>query len=333
LPNVQAPSFLSGKAKQFGLPNPKAGFADIHRNIEQGLLLDPLRSEHKIASNFPRTPFAKMVLLAVQIYEQNAATVQQMLDETLQKATAVDGVTGEKGLANYSALAVRAIAHIVGLFDRVYPNLLARAVWIDYDSGGGHGHHDALNVGMFAFGLDLMVDFGYPPVQYGGWESEKVRWYYSTAAHNTVVVDGRNQRGEAGRHTLWATVKGVQAIRVSAPAVYGIPQFERTLVMVDVSDKDFYVLDIFRVVGGSTHDRFMHSTFGSGGSPPRRREAPAGGDGRGGPLAPSAQFPQAPPREGARVGRFAFGTAAGAADERGRTDEEHAADGAAWMRC
>ncbi len=481
MPNVQAPSFLSGKAKQFGLPNPKASFADIHRNIEQGLLLDPLRNEHKITSNFPRTPFAKMVLLAVQSYEQNAATVQQMLDETLQKATAVDGVTGEKGLANYSASAVRAIAHIVGLLDRVSPNLLPRAVerfrlrdtfrfhldtwilgryypiigdtgiigqqitqycgvdflrlpalgtgifdprplftssmftffwrlyehtgdvdfvrvlyqanansveglphdlladnparfqqrvkrviaqhgatfsqssvnksqwhlailrsgrgeheravWIDYDSGGGHGHHDALNVGMFAFGLDLMVDFGYPPVQYGGWESEKVRWYYSTAAHNTVVVDGRNQRGEAGRHTLWATVKGVQAIRVSAPAVYGIPQFERTLVMVDVSDKDFYVLDIFRVVGGSTHDRFMHSTFGSGGSPPRRREAPAGGDGRGGPLAPSAQFPQAPPREGARVGRFAFGTAAGAADERGRTDEEHAADGAAWMRC
>jgi len=414
--------FLSEKAKRFNLPNPKATFADVHQNIEQGLLLDPLRNEHKIASNFPRTPFAKMVLMAVQSYEQNAATVQQMLDETLQKATAVDGVTGEKGLANYSASGVRAIAHIVGLFDRVSPNLLPRAVerfrlrdtfrfhldtwifgryypligdtgiigqqitqycgvdflrlpalgtgifephplfnpslftffwrlyeltgdvdfvrllyqangksvdglphdlladnparfqqrvkrviaqhgttfsqssvnksqwhlailrsgrgeheravWIDYDSGNSHGHHDALNVGMFAFGLDLMVDFGYPPVQYGGWYSDKVLWYYSTAAHNTVVVDGQKQRVEAGKSTLWVPAERVRTVRVCAPEVYGIRQYERTLVMVDVSEKDFYVLDIFRVVGGSTHDKFVHSTFGQIRLQEARRNAP-----------------------------------------------------------
>jgi hypothetical protein len=414
--------FLSEKAKQFRLPNPKATFADIHRNIEQGLLVDPLHHAHKIESNFPRTPFAKMVLLAVQGYEQNTTAVQRMLEETLQKATAIDGVTGEKGLANYSASAVRAIAHIVGLFDRVSSNLLPqavqrfrlrdtfrfhldtwvlgryypligdtgiigqqitqycgvdflrlpalgagifdphplfspslftffwrlyehtgdvdfvrllyqangnsveglphdlladnpsqfqqrvqrviaqhgttisqssvnksqwhlailrsgrgeheRAVWIDYDSGNSHGHHDALNIGMFAFGLDLMTDFGYPPVQYGGWYSDKVLWYYSTAAHNTVVVDGQKQRVEAGKSTLWTLAERVQAVRVSAPAVYGIPQYERTLIMVDVSDKDFYVLDIFRVVGGSTHDRFLHSTFGQIHLQEARRNAP-----------------------------------------------------------
>jgi hypothetical protein len=414
--------FLSEKAKRFNLPNPKATFADVHQNIEQGLLLDPLRNEHKITSNFPRTPFAKMVLMAVQNYEQNAANVQHMLDETLQKATAVDGVTGEKGLANYSASGVRAIAHIVGLFDRVYPNLLPRAVerfrlrdtfrfhletwifgryypligdtgiigqqitqycgvdflrlpalgtgifephplfnpslftlfwrlyeltgdvdfvrllyqangnsleglphdllaehparlqqmvkrviaqhgttfsqssvnksqwhlailrsgrgeheravWIDYDSGNSHGHHDALNVGMFAFGLDLMVDFGYPPVQYGGWYSDKVLWYYSTAAHNTVVVDGQKQRVEAGKSTLWVPAERVRTVRVCAPEVYGIRQYERTLVMVDVSEKDFYVLDIFRVVGGSTHDKFLHSTFGQINLEEARHNAP-----------------------------------------------------------
>jgi len=32
--------------------------------------------------------------------------------------------------------------------------------------------------------------------------------------------------------------------------------------MVDVSEKDFYILDIFRVAGGSDHARFMHSHFG-----------------------------------------------------------------------
>ena len=40
-----------------------------------------------------------------------------------------------------------------------------RALWIDYDSGGGHGHFDGMNIGLFAKGLDLFPTFGYPPVR------------------------------------------------------------------------------------------------------------------------------------------------------------------------
>ena len=40
-------------------------------------------------------------------------------------------------------------------------------------------------------------------------------------------------------------------------------QFERTAVLVDVSPAEAYVVDIFRVVGGSDHARFFHSSFGS----------------------------------------------------------------------
>lgn len=402
--------FLAEKAEQHRLPNPKTTFADIHRNIEQGLLVDPLHNEHKIASNFPRTPFAKAVLLAVQGYEHNRATVQKLLDETLRKATAVDGVTGEKGIANYSALAVRAIGEMVATFDRVDAGLLRRAVeqfrlrdtfrfhldtwvaeqyypligdtgvvarriteyagvsflqlpavvsglfspnpvftpsmftffwrlyeltgdvdfvrllyrgngrkldglphdlfaenpadlqrrvhqviarhgsefyqtdvhksqwrlailrsgggerrraiWLAYDAGGGHGHADALNLGMFALGLDLMPDFGYPPVQYGGWTSPQASWYACSQAHNTVVVDGKMQNAGAGKSTLWCIEEPVHVVRASVPQVYGIPQYERTVILVDISPEDFYVLDIFRVAGGSVHDRFLHGYFG-----------------------------------------------------------------------
>jgi len=326
LPNVQAPSFLSGKAKQFGLPNPKAGFADIHRNIEQGLLLDPLRNEHKITSNFPRTPFAKMVLLAVQSYEQNAATVQQMLDETLQKATAVDGVTGEKGLANYSALAVRAIAHIVGLFDRVYPKLLARAVERFRLRDTFRFHLDTWILGRYYPLIGDTGIIGQQITQYCGVD------FLRLPALGTGIFDPRPLFTSSMFTFFWRLYEhtgDVDFVRVlyqaNANSVEGLPHD----LLADNPAR--FQQRVKRVI--AQHDRFMHSTFGSGGSPPRRREAPAGGDGRGGPLAPSAQFPQAPPREGARVGRFAFGTAAGAADERGRTDEEHAADGAAWMRC
>ncbi|MCS6831879.1 MAG: hypothetical protein NZ749_14725, partial [bacterium] len=94
----------------------------------EGLLSDPLRNEHKIASNFPRTPFTKAVLMAVQQHEHHREAVQRLVDETLQRATAVDGVTGEKGLANYAAFAVRATAELVALFARTDAGFLRRAV-------------------------------------------------------------------------------------------------------------------------------------------------------------------------------------------------------------
>ena len=144
-----------------------------------------------------------------------------------------------------------------------------RAVWIDYDTGGGHGHADGMNIGLFARGLDLMPDFGYPPVQYaGGWASAKARYYRRTASHNTVVVDGRDQRLTpketiGARTTLWGAGESLQVVRVSGPEVAEVRQYERTLALVDVSEADFYVLDLFRVAGGKDHARFMHASFGA----------------------------------------------------------------------
>ncbi|MDT7898378.1 MAG: hypothetical protein YPKNTGVA_002684 [Candidatus Fervidibacter sp.] len=407
-------AFLHRKAMRHRLPNSKATFADIQRNIEDGILRDPLRNEHKIHSNFPRTHFTKAVLLAV-LLPDDKEPVLKLIGETLQKATAVDGVTGEKGLAGYAAYATRAIAEMVALFDRLasgtrdegqgtasflswalerfplretfrfhldtwalqqyYPNigdagafarktpqyvgvtfsklpsnadalftpsmftlfwrlyeltgdadfvrLLYRAngnrtdglphdlfaenpeafqkrvqqviaqqgsafrlgsvnkpkwclallrsgngenervVWLDYDAGGGHGHFDGMNMGMFAFGLDLMPDFGYPPVQYGGWDSPRARWYFMTAAHNTVVVDGKDQRAGSGTVTLWHDGKWVKVVRASAPQLVSGQQYERTIALVDINERNFYVADIFRVVGGTLHDKFTHSHFGT----------------------------------------------------------------------
>lgn len=407
-------AFLHRKAMRHRLPNPKATFADIQRNIEDGILRDPLRNEHKIHSNFPRTPFTKAVLLAV-LSPDDKEPVLKLIGETLQKATAVDGVTGEKGLAGYAAYATRAIAEMVALFDRItngtgdtgrgtgdflswalerfplretfrfhldtwalqqyYPNigdagafarktpqyvgvtftklpsnadalftpsmftlfwrlyeltgdadfvrLLYRAngnrtdglphdlfaenpeafqkqmqqvitqqgsefrlgsvnkpkwclamlrsgngeservVWLDYDAGGGHGHFDGMNMGMFAFGLDLMPDFGYPPVQFGGWDSPRARWYFMTAAHNTVVVDGKDQRVSSGTVTLWHDGKWVKVVRASAPQLVSGQQYERTIALVDINERNFYVVDIFRVIGGTVHDKFTHSHFGT----------------------------------------------------------------------
>ena len=109
-----------------------------------------------------------------------------------------------------------------------------------------------------------MPDFGYPPVHFGGWSGPKFHWYVSTAGHNTVVVDGRDQeRPSDGCTTLWADGECFRAIRADGSALYRIPRYERTVAMVDISENSSYLLDVFRVVGGRDHAKFMHSHFGA----------------------------------------------------------------------
>ena len=399
--------FLSKKAKQFKLTNAKTSFEDIKRNIETRILIDALNNEEKIRTNFPRTPICVAVIKTVLGWPQNRSDVRSLISDIVKTSTCVDGLTGEKGLTDYSAYAIKGIANFLGtyvLMDPAFMNELLeqnpqlhqtyrfhidtwclqkyyplsgdtsyfaakndryvgvdlqkpgkasslytyptwpsmytflwrlykrtgdtafvkvlyhandnsvkglsydlfvdnpeliqqeageiieregkelelgsvnkrqwhlailrsgkrenrRAVWLDYDAGGGHSHYDGMNLGLFAKGLDLMPDFGYPPTQYGGWSSPQALWYKMTAAHNTVVVDGRNQGPHSGKTTLWVDGDHVQTIRASSPGMIKGKQFERTVAMVDISDSDFYVVDVFRVIGGTDHAKLMHSHF------------------------------------------------------------------------
>ncbi len=97
----------------------------------------------------------------------------------------------------------------------------SRAAWVSYDSFERHGHASGMTIGLYAKGLDLLPDNGYPPLMHGH-SSPFFNWYWSTAAHNTVVVDGRSQARFDGRTTLWARGKGAQAIRVE-PDMKSIP--------------------------------------------------------------------------------------------------------------
>ena len=394
-------AFLSAKARQHKLANPKATFADVQRNIEDRIFRDTVANRRKIESNYPSTDLTITIIHAVLGWPGNREQVTGMVDAMIQRGAAVDGVTGEKGLDGYSTIGPRCIADLLGQFSRADANFVRealqrnprlhamyrfhldtwclghyyprvgdtgsfaarndyyagvvfsrnpgvgpsaytlmwdlyeatgdkdfarlmyaangnrvegipydlfadkpealqqrlqsviaeagpeirlksvnktqwclgilrsgqgadeRALWLDYDSGFGHGHADGMNLGLFAKGLDLLPDFGYPPVQYGGWGSPRARWYTRSIAHNTVVVDGLNQQGGSGKTTLWADGDRVHAIRASAPQLIGGKQFERTAMLVDVSATDFYVVDLFRVVGGKEHVKFVHSAFGS----------------------------------------------------------------------
>lgn len=406
-------AFLSRMAARHGLANPKDTVADIDRNIAVGLLQDPLDHPEKIKSNFPRAEVTKAILLAVQGWPEQRPAVMAKVAEIVAGSTQADGVTGEKGTANYSAGVLHGLAlflqqctlaepdfvrevfaqypalrqtfrfhvdtlclggyyptcgdsswfagrvgHYVGLqfqpfgdgrlpkpplapsmfsfawelyritgdpayaqalyqanecgleglpYDITHPDPAAlragvgeviarhgaefelgsvnkpewhlailragrgetaRAAWIDYDWGGRHSHSDGMNVGLYAYGLDLLPDFGYPPVNHGGWDAPHAVWYTKTAAHHTVTVDGTDSPWSmdpvGGTTPLWAEGAGIRAVRASAPNIYaGTRQCERTLFLLDLSPEESVLVDIFRVVGGSEHVKGVSSHFGT----------------------------------------------------------------------
>lgn len=415
-------AFLAAKARDFHLPTPKASAADIQRNIEEGILRDALRQplnpgNNKIAANPPQTDITLATIEMVLGWPDNKEQVHALLDRMFRQCTALDGLTGEKGLTNYSMWTSRSLFLFLEQWARVdsgslevllsrhpglqemyrffidtwclqsyYPaigdsssflqrwdqycgvifavpggpaneqvswweqfipavpvsgftflwrlyhltgdpayaqalyrandfrvddlpydlffehparlqgevkNVIARegslptlrsvnkqrwrlailrsghgsssrAAWLHYDHVRGHGHHDGLNLGLYAKGLDLLPDFGYPPTHYGGWDTPQVMWYAMPAAHNLIVVDGRTRQSvtEEITTTLWMEGCWAQVVRVSGKGLIDGEQFERTVALVDISEQDAYVIDVFRVVGGSDHAKFTRSNFG-----------------------------------------------------------------------
>ncbi|MCC6585169.1 MAG: heparinase II/III family protein [Bryobacterales bacterium] len=140
------------------------------------------------------------------------------------------------------------------------------AVFLDYDSVPecqlkSHYHFDAMNIGMFAKGLDLLPEFGYPAVQFGDWHTPQAIWHRKTAAHNTVVVDGKDQSGGPTQCTLWTAGGEVQAVRANSPSQIKGQVYERTVAMVETGPADYYVLDVFRVTGGLEHAKHTHTNY------------------------------------------------------------------------
>ena len=128
---------------------------------------------------------------------------------------------------------------------------------------GSHAHSDMLNIELFAFGKTLAPDLGYP--EHTGTWPKRVQWTSMTLSHSTVVID----RGSSGRifGTLncFKSFPGFHTVDVSSEqAVFNTARppdrvFRRQLSLVDVDKERFYVLDTFRVKGGSQHDWIFHA--------------------------------------------------------------------------
>lgn len=118
-----------------------------------------------------------------------------------------------------------------------------------------HIHYDPLNLGLYAQRQELLPDLGYT-------FNTKYRWFsLSTMSHNTVVVDSTNAKVNdtsvhGGNIELFVPrADGSMAMRASYESAYpGVSEYRREPWFVPFADGQGYVLDLFRVEGGSRHE-------------------------------------------------------------------------------
>jgi len=133
---------------------------------------------------------------------------------------------------------------------------------LNYSGRYGHHHNASLNLLLFANGKELVSDLGYT-------HTKARPWAASTASHNTVVVDGKNQlQREVAFNALGNLLlfngrdASFQAIETTAPETYGdlVSDYRRALITVRNGNEISYVVDVFHVAGGAQHDWMLHGS-------------------------------------------------------------------------
>ncbi|MBT7300842.1 MAG: hypothetical protein HN849_15085, partial [Victivallales bacterium] len=143
-----------------------------------------------------------------------------------------------------------------------------RALAMFYGKLRGHAHDDFLDIGLVAHGLYPMQHLGYPR----SWH-HSAKWEKNWATHYRVGVAGPGADFRLkGAVRAVASVPGLQYIDVE-----GMPYrerkggtfarwqavedriYRRSCALVDLSATDFYVVDVFRVQGGSEHYWAFHA--------------------------------------------------------------------------
>jgi hypothetical protein len=131
--------------------------------------------------------------------------------------------------------------------------------WLNYTMGRHHKHRDALSIGLWANGYELLSDIGYT------WTNYRLHWPTVTMSHNTVVVDGIESELDPQHqgHRLLAYGSdgaGFHLAAVQSDTAYPkvTSRYRRTVAVVGADRRDAYVVDVFEVHGGAQHDWLLH---------------------------------------------------------------------------
>jgi hypothetical protein len=122
----------------------------------------------------------------------------------------------------------------------------------DYGPFLGHGQRDKMGITLFANGKLWAADYGTP-----GYGASILRWYQSTFAHNTIVVDGKSQNPtKENDASLWLGDSSCEAVRSETSEAYPGVTHSREVVRAG----DYFVI-IDRLASKMTHtyDFYLHS--------------------------------------------------------------------------
>ena len=153
--------------------------------------------------------------LAEYIYRRNGYTVEGLYydiftkePESIQKEILErigDDVSAKSDMLPSYGFAVLRDGGVYGEKSKpTYVNNM-RDVWMYFGETDGHGHKDALNIGIEAFGLNFAPDNGVPEAKSSA-DQNRFQWVESTIAHNTVTVNEKMQNEigekdpESGKH-------------------------------------------------------------------------------------------------------------------------------------
>ncbi|MCK4623903.1 MAG: heparinase II/III family protein, partial [Phycisphaerae bacterium] len=130
-----------------------------------------------------------------------------------------------------------------------------------YGYGGGHAHHDNLNIEMFAKGLSVSPELGYPTWAHPMGNTGHV------AHHNTGMID-RSPQYEHKGGTL-SIARGELELFSGAPEASfaqisarpnGFPNsiYRRAVCLADAPGDNVYLVDILRMAGGTVRTCCFH---------------------------------------------------------------------------
>ncbi|WP_406694919.1 heparinase II/III family protein [Singulisphaera sp. Ch08] len=131
---------------------------------------------------------------------------------------------------------------------------------LTWSGGYGHTHADNLSLLLFSQGRELLSDLGYTHTRYRAWT-------LATAAHNTVLIDGKSQsfgglKAPSDGRLQFFDMQDPRVQVVSVDGSRGYPglakTYRRTLIVIDAGEGRRYAADVFDVEGGRVHDYFLH---------------------------------------------------------------------------
>ena len=130
----------------------------------------------------------------------------------------------------------------------------------------GHGHRDTLNLGLYAYGLDVLPDMGYPRYA-DSMDMHRVSMVINTISHNTVIIDDKPQVPHLiGQPYHYDYSDLVKLFDVSAETAYQdtADLYRRSSAMIKIDDDSSYIVDFFRVSGGTKHCYSFHAAEQNG---------------------------------------------------------------------